>query len=65
MPVMTISAVTTAELPEFSSLRNENSSPIENISTTMPRSAQKVIFSGLAIEGRYTNLGLARNPARM
>ena len=65
MPVMIIRAVTTADDPEFISLRKENSRPMENMSTTMPNSAQKLIFSRLEIEGRYSNFGLARNPARI
>ena len=52
IPVMTISAVITAEPPACISLRKENSRPIENMSTTMPRSAQNSMFSMLEIEGR-------------
>ena len=39
--------------------------PRENISTTMPISAQNSLFSRLDMDGRYMNFGLARNPARM
>ena len=65
MPVMMISAVTTDDEPDFISLRNENSSPMLNISTTIPRSAQNVMLSRLEIEGRYSNFGDAKKPARI
>ncbi len=52
IPVMIIRAVTMAELPDRNSFLNENSSPSVNISTTIPRSAQKSMFSRLEIEGR-------------
>ncbi len=65
IPVMMIRAVITDDEPDFISLRNENSRPMLNISTTMPRSAQKLMLSRLEMEGRYSNLGDARNPAMM
>ena len=65
MPVMMIRAVTAADDPDFMSFWNENSSPMLNISTTIPRSAQNVRLSRLVMLGRYVNFGLARNPARM
>ncbi len=65
IPVMMIRAVTTADEPEFISLRKLNSRPIVNISTTIPKSAQNLMFSRLDMEGRYSKLGLARNPARI
>ena len=52
MPVMTISAVTAADVPDFISFWNENSRPMLNISTTIPKSAQKLMLSALVMLGR-------------
>ena len=65
MPVMMMRAVTIADEPEFISLRKENSSPSENISTTIPISDHSSMLSRLEIEGRYSKRGLARKPAMM
>ena len=63
MPMTIVSAVTTADPPELSSLRKLNSRPRENSRTTMPICAQKSMFSSVVTEGRYVKLGLARKPA--
>ncbi len=65
IPVTIISAVTTAEPPEFMSFLKLNSRPSENSSTTMPIWAQKSMLASVVTEGRYSKCGLARNPATM
>ncbi len=62
MPITIISAVTTAEPPALSSFLKLNSRPSENSSTTMPICAQKSMLLSVVTDGRYTKLGLARNP---
>ena len=52
IPVMMMSAVTIAEEPALTSFLKLNSRPRVNMRTTMPRSAQKLMFSPLVIEGR-------------
>ena len=52
IPTMIIRAVMMAELPELSSFLKLNSRPRVNISTTIPTSAQKSIFSRFEMEGR-------------
>ena len=60
---MIISAVTMAEEPEFISFLKRKFKTDGKHKHHDSRSAQKDMLSRFEMEGRYSNLGLARKPA--